>query len=74
MKDIGRIVQSYFTLPNEYSSSIILTDSDFILTDMTCAKTRNRGPGSFAIVDFADTREVFTLLGYEADGEAARGP
>ena len=28
---------SYFNLPNEYSSSIILTDSDFILTNRTCA-------------------------------------
>ena len=35
--DIGRVVESYFNLPNEYSSSIILTDSDFILTDRTCA-------------------------------------
>ena len=35
--DIGRIVWSYFNLPNEYSSSIILTDSDFILTNRTCA-------------------------------------
>ena len=35
--DIGRAVESYFNLPNEYSSSIILTDSDFILTNRTCA-------------------------------------
>ena len=35
--DIGRVVESYFILPNEYSNSIILTDSDFILTDRTCA-------------------------------------
>ena len=28
--DIGRVVESYFNLPNEYSSSIILTYSDFI--------------------------------------------
>ena len=35
--DIGRVVESYFNLPNEYSSSIILSDSDFILTDRTCA-------------------------------------
>ena len=35
--DIGKVVESYFNLPNEYSSSIILTDSDFILTDRTCA-------------------------------------
>ena len=35
--DIGRIVESYFILPIEYSSSIILTDSDFILTNRTCA-------------------------------------
>ena len=35
--DIGRVVESYFNLPNENSSSIILTDSDFILTNRTCA-------------------------------------
>ena len=34
--DIGRVVESYFNLLNEYSSSIILTDSNFILTDRTC--------------------------------------
>ena len=36
-EDLGRVVMSYFNLPNEYSSSIILTDSDFILTNRTCA-------------------------------------
>ena len=35
--DIGRVVESYFNLPNESSSSIILTDSNFILTNRTCA-------------------------------------
>ena len=35
--DIGRVVESYFNLANEYSSSIIVTDSDFIFTDRTCA-------------------------------------
>ena len=35
--DIGRVVESYFNLPNEYSSSIILTDSDLTLTNRTCA-------------------------------------
>ena len=35
--DIGRVVESYFNLPNEYSSSIILTNSDFILTNRTFA-------------------------------------
>ena len=35
--DIRRVVESYFTFPNEYSSSIILTDSIFILTSRTCA-------------------------------------
>ena len=35
--DIGRVVESYFNLPNEYSSNIILTDSDFILTNRICA-------------------------------------
>ena len=35
--DIWRVVESYFNLPSEYSSSIILTDKDFILTNGTCA-------------------------------------
>ena len=35
--DIGRVVESYFNLPNEYSSNIKLTDSDLILTNRTCA-------------------------------------
>ena len=35
--DIGRVVESNCNLPNEYSSSIILTESDFILTSRTCA-------------------------------------
>ena len=35
--DIGRVVESYFNLPNEYSSSIMLTYNDFILTNRTCA-------------------------------------
>ena len=35
--DIGRVVESYFNLPKEYSSNIILTESDFILTNRTCA-------------------------------------
>ena len=35
--DLGRVVESYFNLPNEYSSNILLTDSDFILTDRTSA-------------------------------------
>ena len=31
-----RVVESYFNLPNEYSRSIIQTDSDLILTNRTC--------------------------------------
>ena len=34
--DIRRVVESYFSLPNEYSSSITLRYSDFILTNRTC--------------------------------------
>ena len=33
----GRIFESYFDLPNHYSSNIVITDSDFILTERTCA-------------------------------------
>ena len=35
--DIGRVVDSYFNLPNDYLNSIIVRDSDFILTNRTCA-------------------------------------
>ena len=35
--DIGRVVESYFNLPNDYSNSIKLTDSDFLLKNRTCA-------------------------------------
>ena len=40
--DIGRVVESYFNLPNEYSSNIILTDSDFILTNSMCVSNHSR--------------------------------
>ena len=52
--DIGRVVESYFTLPNEYSSNIILTDSDFILTNRTCAiaNTADMSFGTALAADF----------------------
>ena len=33
----GQIFESYFDLPNQYSNNIVITDSDFILTERTCA-------------------------------------
>ena len=33
----GRVFESYFDLPNHYSNNIVITDSDFILTERTCA-------------------------------------
>ena len=33
----GRIFESYFDLPIHYSNNIVITDSDFILTERTCA-------------------------------------
>ena len=33
----GRVFESYFDPPNRYSNNIVLTDSDFILTERTCA-------------------------------------
>ena len=33
----GRIFESYFDLPNHHSNNIVITDSDFILTERTCA-------------------------------------
>ena len=41
--DIGRVVESYFNLTNEYSSTKILTDSNFILTNRTCAIAMTAG-------------------------------
>ena len=35
--DKGKVVESFFNLANEYSRSTILTDSDFIFTNRTCA-------------------------------------
>ena len=35
----GRIFESYFDLPNHYTNNIVLTDSDFILTERSCAIT-----------------------------------
>ena len=33
----GQIFESYFDLPNHYSNNIVITDSDFIITERTCA-------------------------------------
>ena len=33
----GRVFESYFDLPNHYSNNVAVTDSDFILTERTCA-------------------------------------
>ena len=33
----GQIFDSYFDLPNHYSNNVVITDSDFILTDCACA-------------------------------------
>ena len=33
----GQIFESYFDLPNHYSNNIVVTDSDFMLTERTCA-------------------------------------
>ena len=38
------------------------------------AKTRNRGRSSLTSGGVTDTGKVPILLGYEGDGEAARGP
>ena len=56
--DIGRVVESYFNLPNEYSTSIILTDSDFILTNRTCA-IANTADMSFRTALAADFQREF---------------
>ena len=37
----GRPFEFYFDLPNHYSNNIVITDSDFILTERTCAKAMN---------------------------------
>ena len=33
----GRTFEEYFDLSNHYSNNIVVTDSDFILTECTCA-------------------------------------
>ena len=33
----GQIFGSFFDLPNHYSNNIVIKDSDFILTERTCA-------------------------------------
>ena len=33
----GRVFEFYFVLPNYYSNNVVVTDSDFILTECTCA-------------------------------------
>ena len=59
--DIGRVVGSYFKLPNEYSNSIILTDSDFILTNRICAIAITADM-SFRIALAADFNREYKIL------------
>ena len=34
----GQVFESYlFDLPNHYSNTVVVTDSDFVLTELTCA-------------------------------------
>ena len=33
----GQIFESYFDLTNHYSNNVVITDSDFIVTEHTCA-------------------------------------
>ena len=66
-------------MPNEYSTRIILKNSDFILTNRTCAIaiTADMSFKTALAADFSgvtDTGKVLMLLGDEGDGEAARGP
>ena len=49
---IRRAVESYFNLPNEYSTSKILTDTDFILTNRTCAITADMSLRTASAADF----------------------
>ena len=39
----GRIFESYFDLPNHYSNNIVITDSDFILTETHVRHSDNCG-------------------------------
>ena len=57
--DTWRVVKSYFNLPNQYSSSIILTDSDFIFTKRTCA-IEITAELSFRTVLAADFKREYT--------------
>ena len=67
-------------MPNEHSSSIILTDSDFILRNRTCAiaitadmSCRTAADSKREYKNIADTGKILMVLGDDGDGEAACG-
>ena len=57
----GRIVESYFNLSNEFSSSIILMDSNFILTERTYAIAITADT-TFATALAADSRREYNNI------------
>ena len=73
----GRSFESYCDLPNHYSNNIVITDSDFILTERTCPiaitadvsfktalETWCGRDDSAAPCCITDTREIFLFPGY----------
>ena len=50
--------ESYFDLPNYYSNNVLITDSDFIFTEGTCAKAITAAV-SFKIALAADFKREY---------------
>ena len=72
----GQIFESFFDLPNHYSNNIVITDSDFILTERISADVSFKTAlaadfkREYKNIEFlwkqglTDTRETFVFLGH----------
>ena len=65
----GRIFESYFDLPNHYSNNVVIMDSDFILTERTCAITVCSEPEEY---DTGSFRHLFGFQFQESFNQVAR--
>ena len=61
----GRIFEPNFDLPNQYSNNIVITDSDFILTERTCAIaiTANMSFKTALAADFKENIRISSFYG-----------
>ena len=66
--DISRVLKSYFGFPNEYSSIIVLTEGDFILTEGTCAITADMSFRTVLAADFSREYKSIELLWKQRPG------